>query len=71
MSSDEVHPLVLGAESCSLTETVAVYQFRWLGHVLHMPAHCLIFHALFRHAVQRWKKRRGDQALTWRRGMKN
>ena len=71
MSNDEVRRRVLGAESRPLTEVIALHRLRWLGHVLRMPAHRVPIRALFARAGQGWKKRRGGQVMTWRRGMKS
>ncbi|VDP84560.1 unnamed protein product [Echinostoma caproni] len=70
VSNDEVVLRVLGADSRSLTEVIALHRFQWLGHVLRMPAHRLHFRALFAFAGQGRKKRRGVQTMTWRRCMK-
>lgn len=44
--------------------------FGWLKHILGMGAHRLSFGDLFVRTERGWKKRHGDQALTWRRSTK-
>lgn len=70
MNNDEVSRRVSGANSFPLTERSALRRSRWLGHVLLMSAHHLLFRALFLYAGQGWKNRRGAQAMTWYRGKK-
>lgn len=55
---------VLGAYSRPRTEII-VLDLRWLGHVLPRSAHCLPFRAPFTRAGQGWRKRCGDQTMTW------
>ena len=70
VSNDEVRRRVLGTDNRSVKELTALHRLRWLGHVLRMPVHRLPYRALFARAGQGWKKRRGGQAMTWRRSMK-
>lgn len=71
MSNGEVHRHVLDADSGPLVEIVVLHRFRWLGHVLHMPAHRLTFRVLFARVWEDWRRRRrrgrDDHAITWRR----
>lgn len=64
-----MHSRMLDAFSRLLTEIIALFRLRWLGDVLLMRTNRQLLHALFAHAEQGWKKRSGDQALTWRRDM--
>ncbi|WP_432422665.1 reverse transcriptase domain-containing protein [Streptococcus dysgalactiae] len=70
VSNDEVRRRVLGIDSRPLTEVITAHRLRWLGHVLRMPAHRLPYRSLFATPGHGWKKRRGGQSMTWRRGMK-
>lgn len=61
---------VLVADSRLLTEVIALHCFWWLEHVSRMLAHLLHFRALCARVTQGWKKRYGNQAMSWHSGLK-
>ena len=70
VSNEEVRRRVLGIDSRSLPELISLHWLRWLGHVLRMPTHRLPQRALLAPPGSGWKKQRGGQPMTWRRGVK-
>ena len=70
VSNEEVRQRVLGMDSPPLEDIISLHRLRWLGHVLRMPTQRLPQRALFAEAGRDWKKQRGGQTMTWRRGMK-
>ncbi|KER26429.1 hypothetical protein T265_06344 [Opisthorchis viverrini] len=58
------------ATGTSIEEYVQHQKLRWLGHVLSMPNHRLPKRVLFSMPNSEWRKQRGGQPLTWKRGMK-
>ena len=70
MSNDEVRRRVLGSDSRPLSEVISLHRLRWLGHVLRMPTHRFPQRALLALPGCGWKKQRGGQPMTWRRGVK-
>ncbi|CAH8849866.1 unnamed protein product [Trichobilharzia szidati] len=55
----------------SLSVVIWKHQLRWLGHVLRMSSQRLPYRSLFASPGTGWKRRRGGQSMTWRRGMKD
>nr|CAH8823885.1 unnamed protein product [Trichobilharzia regenti] len=54
-----------------LSVVIWKHRLRWLGHVLRMSSQRLPYRYLFASPGLRWKRRRGGQSVTWRRGMKD
>nr|CAH8869570.1 unnamed protein product [Trichobilharzia regenti] len=55
----------------SLNVVIWKHRLRWLGHVLRMSPQRLPYRSLFASPGTGWKRRRGGQSMTWRRGMKD
>ncbi|MES9976933.1 MAG: reverse transcriptase domain-containing protein [Candidatus Thiodiazotropha sp.] len=71
VSNSDVRQRVFGNINCkSIEEVISLHRLRWLGHVLRMPATRLPKRCLFALSGPGWKKIRGGQPMTWRRGMK-
>ena len=70
VSNDEIRRRVLGTDSHPFPGVIALHRLRWLGHVVRMPAHRLSQCALLALPKCGWKKPRGGQPMTWRRGVK-
>jgi hypothetical protein len=72
VSNDCVRYRVFGAGNRSepLSAIISRIRLRWLGHVLCMDENRLPRLALFCCPGVGWKKPRGGQSMTWRRGMK-
>ncbi|KAG5453143.1 hypothetical protein CSKR_106970 [Clonorchis sinensis] len=58
------------ATGTSTEERVQHQKLLWLRHVLRMPDHRLPKRVLFSVPNSEWRKQRGGQPLTWKRGMK-
>lgn len=60
---------MLITDSWPLTAVVVLQSLRLFEYVLRMPISRLPFRAVFARAWEGWKKRTGDQVVTWGRGM--
>ncbi|CAH8290041.1 unnamed protein product, partial [Schistosoma intercalatum] len=71
VSNAEVRHRVFGhRDDNAIGVTILKHRLRWLGHVLRMSSQRIPRRALFADSGTGWKKRRGDQCMTWCRGMK-
>ncbi|VDP65393.1 unnamed protein product [Schistosoma curassoni] len=71
VSNAEVQHRVFGhRDDNEIGVTIFKHRLRWLGRVLRMSSQRIPRRALFADAGTSWKKRRGDQCMTWFRGMK-
>jgi hypothetical protein len=72
VSNAEVRRRIFGPENqaSSIGYSLRMHRFRWLGHVLRMPAYRLPHRALFANPATNWRKVQGGQPMTWRREMK-
>ena len=71
VSNSEVRRRVFGhsRDHHSLSVVIWKHRLRWLGHVLRMSSQRFPYRSLFANPGTGWKKRRGGQPMTWRRGM--
>ena len=72
ISKEVVRKRVLGdVFDGTIRECIERHQLRWLGHVLRMPSHRLPNKALFALPDSTWRKPKGGQPMTWRKGLKS
>ena len=70
ISNAEVRRRVLGHKGLALRQVIDLHRLRWLGHVLRMSPDRFPRRALFAEAGRDWRRVKGGQSMTWRKGMK-